>query len=91
MWFLLHVAVKLLGIMLRNRCWPTTFHMIVQLKMLTIVLEYAGVINPSVMASRNGNYAFVHLTRDGWLHVPLDFTKKLVTNPILNAPHFKIQ
>ena len=59
--------------------------------MLTIVSKYAGVINPSVMASWNGNYTSAHLTRDGWPHVLLDFKKTLVTNPILNAPHFKIQ
>ena len=41
------LAVKLLGIMLRNRCWPTTFHIITVEDADGMVLELTGVISLS--------------------------------------------
>ena len=44
------LAVKLLGITLRNRCWPTTFQTITTEDAdRRMVLELTGVINPSCM------------------------------------------
>ena len=39
-------AMKLLRIMLRNRCWPTTFHIIISRKYQWMVLELVDVITP---------------------------------------------
>ena len=41
-------TVKLLGIMLRNRCWPTTFHTVIAGDADGLCLKLASVINPSV-------------------------------------------
>ena len=41
------LAVKLLGIILRNRCWSTPFHTITTEDAERMVLELTGVISPS--------------------------------------------